>query len=403
MSAAPNSTAMPRVPDHVPASLVIDFDATNDMGLKFDIFRRMEELRSIAPPIAYSPYSGGHWMLFRDADIRHVLSDPDHFSTSMFGADFNKGAPPMIPLCLDPPEHLPWRMVLAKHLTPAKMRRLEPLIRQVTEDLVKPLVGRKSCDFYKAVAELIPISIFMGMMGLPPERSDEFRKLALQVVTPEGLERQSQATADANAEIVRILSELIEQRRREPGDDLVSALIKERVRGEPIAAPELLALSYILFLAGLDTVVNAMTFGMRHLAMDQNLQLQVRADPAIIPDVVDKLLRKSAFSNPMRLVKRDVMLDGIQLKAGEIVWPMVWPGSNEAGGENEGPRHLTFGAGHHICAGMHLARLELRIMYETWFQHIDRFSLADDPDPTMEGGPMMHIKRLLLNLHGSQR
>lgn len=401
MSVASIASEMPRVPDHVPASLVIDFDATNDIGLKFDIFRRMEELRGIAPPIAYSPYSGGHWMLFREADIRHVLSDPDHFSTSMFGADFNKGAPPMIPLCLDPPEHLPWRMVLAKQLTPGKMRRLEPLIRTITEDLVRPLAGQRTCDFYKSVAELIPISVFMGMMGLPPERSDEFRRLALLVVTPEGLDRQSQVTADANGEIVRILSELIEQRKREPGDDLVSALLKEKVRGEQIAPPEMLALCYILFLAGLDTVVNAMTFGMRHLALDRDQQLQVRADPGIIPDVVEKLLRRSAFSNPMRLVTRDTQLDGIQLKAGEIVWPMVWPGSNEPEGEREGPRHLTFGAGHHICAGMHLARLELRIMYETWFRYIGDFRLADDPEPTMEGGPMMHIKRLLLDLRAS--
>jgi cytochrome P450 len=394
-----DAQAHQNIPDHVPPELVIDFDAANDSGLKFDIFERLKNLRDTSPPIAYTPHGGGHWLFFRERDVQTALSDTEHFSTSLYRAGFNRGAPDMIPLCLDPPEHLPWRMVVVRQLTPAKIRRLEVEIRAKAEAVIHPLAGQTSCDFMRAVAEQIPIAIFMALMGLPPEGFEEFRSLVLQITSPAGQNRQAEATAKATARVIEILLEVIEARRQEPKDDLVSALLGERIRGEPIGARELLSICYVLFLGGLDTITNAMTYGMRFLAMDVALQDQVRADPGTIPDLVEKLLRKSIHQSPMRLVKRDIKIDGVQLKAGEIVWPMSWPASNTPGGETDGPRHLAFGAGNHLCAGMHLARLELRIMYETWFRHIGRFTLAPDTGPTMSGGLVMQIKRLLLNLN----
>jgi cytochrome P450 len=235
-------------------------------------------------------------------------------------------------------------------------------------------------------------------LGLPPERFPEFRSLALQVLNPEVIFGDVSKMAEANAKIISILSELIAARSQERTGDLVSALLDETVNGRPIGAAELMSICYVLFLGGLDTVTNAMAFGIRQLAQDPALQESIRKDPSQIPDLVEKLLRRSAFINVQRSVKRDTQLGGVQLKAGDIIWNMTWPASNEPGGEADGPRHFTFGGGYHLCAGMHLARLELRIMYETWFKHIGRFSLALDAEPAMAGGPVMHIKRLHLNL-----
>jgi cytochrome P450 len=242
-------------------------------------------------------------------------------------------------------------------------------------------------------------------MGLPFERFPEFRSLAVQILDPEWhFKPESQgATAAANARIIAILSELIAARSREPGNDLVSALIRETVDGRPISASELMSVCYVLFLGGLDTVTNAMSFGIRRLAQDQALQQEVREDPARIPALVDKLLRNCAFINTGRSVKRDTELGGVRFKAGDMVWNIAWAGSNEPGGETEGPRHFAFGGGHHMCAGMHLARMELRVMYETWLRHIGRFTLAPDDEPAMTGGNVMHIKRLLLDLAPARR
>lgn len=389
------------VPSHVPEELVIDFDACNDPGLKFDIFTRINELRASTPPIAYSPYNGGHWMLFRQRDILATLQDSEHFSNRHISAgSVAQGGPEFIPLGMDPPEHGPWRLLLMKYFGPAAVRKFEISTRQKAEELIIALKDAPNCNFVPAVAEPMPISIFMELMGLPYERFPEFRSLAIQILNPDGLYNPAnqEAMAIANGKIIAILTELIVARSQNPQDDLVSALIRETVNGQPIGGSELMSICYVLFLGGLDTVTNAMSFGIRYLARNPTLQAEVRKDPSQIPALVDKLLRQSAFINTGRSVKKDVELAGVQMKTGDMVWCMSWAGSNEPGGETEGPRHLAFGAGPHMCAGMHLARLELRIAYETWFKHIGPFSLAPDDGPTMTGGPIMHIKRLLLNL-----
>ena len=385
------------LPAHVPADLVIDFDPVHDKALTFDIFARLAEVRDAAPPIAYAPKAGG-WLIFREDIIHKVLSDGEHVSTALFNAGAQSGAPDMIPLCFDPPENAPWRMIIARQLTPAKIRKLEGFVRETAQALVGALEGRSSCDFVKDIAEPMPISIFMTLMGLPTDGLEEFRALAIQIVSPEGHDRSTPATAAANARVLEILSDLIEQRRQAPQDDLISAIIQETIRGEPISPKDLLSVCYVLFLGGLDTVVNAMSFGTRFLAQDEELQAAVRADPAMIPDLVERLLRKSTFINLMRLIKKDFEIEGVQFKAGDIVWNMCGPASNSPESDTDGPRHLAFGAGHHLCLGMHLARLELRVIYETWFERIGRFSMTPYDGPTMIGGASMSIEKLLLDL-----
>lgn len=361
----------------------------------------MNELRASTPPIAYSPYNGGHWILFRQRDILATLQDSEHFSNGHISAgSVAQGGPEFIPLGMDPPEHGPWRLLLMKYLGPAAVRKLEISTRKKAEELIIALKDAPDCNFVQAVAEPMPISIFMELMGLPYERFPEFRSLAIQILNPDGLYNPAnqEAMAIANDRIIAILTELIIARSQNPQDDLVSALIRETVNGQPIGGSELMSICFVLFLGGLDTVTNAMSFGIRHLAQNPTLQDEIRKDPSQIQALVDKLLRQSAFINMGRSVKKDVELAGVQMKTGDMVWCMSWAGSNEPGGETEGPRHLAFGAGPHMCAGMHLARLELRIAYETWFKHIGPFCLAPDDGPTMTGGPIMHIKRLLLNL-----
>jgi cytochrome P450 len=387
---------MANVPSHVTADRVIDFDIANDPALKHDVFKRMEAVRDASPSVAWTTANGGHWLVFGQEELQRVLNETETFSSSHL-AGGGEG-PGFIPLSIDPPAHAPWRILLLKHFGPPQVRQLEPFVREWAEHLISKLDGATHCDFVRSVAEPMPLSVFMVMMGLPLERFDEFRHLVLMALTPPEPGEDMAERLGVHGKIMAILAELIEERRLEPRDDFVSRLHAEQMDGRPLTQPELMSICFLLFLAGLDTVVNAMTYGMRHIAADPELQEKLRRDHTLIPDTVERLLRRYTFVNTNRLVVRDTELGGATIKAGELVWCVLWGGSNDANAESEGPRHMAFGGGHHICLGMYLARLELRVMYETWFDHIGRFSLAPDDKPAMRGGTVMNITRLLLDL-----
>jgi len=382
-------------PPGIPADRVIDFDITLDPALKVDVFERLKAVRDAAPKVAYTTGNGGHWLVFGRDELQRVLADAETFSTSCMGGIDGQG---FIPLSLDPPAHAPWRHLLLKHFGPAQVRTLEPFVRSWAERLIGKLEGASSCDFLKAVAEPMPVSVFMVMMGLPLERFDEFRRLVMLMLTPTEAGGDAAAPTAALGEIAATLNALIAERRAAPRDDLISKLVAEEIQGRPLSHKELMSISFLLFVAGLDTVTNAMTYGMRHLARDQGMQEALRHDPSLIPATVEKLLRLYTFVNTYRLVMKDTELDGVALKAGEMVCCVLWGGSNDAEAEADGPRHMGFGGGHHICLGMYLARLELRVMYETWFQRMGRFALAPDDRPAMRGGTVMNITRLMLDL-----
>jgi len=380
------------VPSHVPKDRVVDFDLYFDPRFSDDVHGAMRAARDSYPTVCFTPHNGGHWLVFGGDALHHVMTDTDRFSSRQLSLQPGaSSAPRFIPLGLDPPEHAPYRHLLLKHLGPREIRGLEPFIRSWAERLIKPLAGQSECDFVRDVAEPMPVSVFMETMGLPLGRFHEFRGLVIGALSPR---TPVDERMGLHGRIVGVLGELIAARRAEPRDDLVSKLLAEELDGRPLSQDELFSICYLLFLAGMDTVTNAMAYGMRHLAGDKALQATLRGEPGRIPDTVEEFMRRFTFVNTVRVAVQDTELDGVQIKEGEALACVLWGGSND----RDDPRQFGFGHGPHTCLGMHLARTELRIMYETWLDEIDAFSLGEPTPGAMHGGSVMGLSSVPLRL-----
>ncbi len=287
------------IPAGVPPERVIDFDIAQDPALKRDVFERLRAVRDRSPKVAYTTANGGHWLVFGREELKRILSEAETFSSSNMGGANGSG---LIPISLDPPAHAPWRHLLLRHFGPAQVKMLEPFVRSWAERLIGKLEGatpmRGGLPEGRSPGTPMPVSkcVQRVMMGMPLERFDEFRRLVMLMLTPPEPGDDRAARKGAYGQIAATLNVLIAERRLVPRDDLVSKLLAEEIDGRPLTHQELMSISFLLFIAGLDTVTNAMTYGMRHLARDQVLQARLRREPSLIPATVETLLRLYTFS-----------------------------------------------------------------------------------------------------------
>jgi cytochrome P450 len=220
------------------------------------------------------------------------------------------------------------------------------------------------------------------MAGLPEDRFHEFREWVLAAVgSYDAAERQR--TFD---KVLAMTAPLVRERMQSPGNDLISRIIEADLDGRKPTFDEVQSFYLMLFIAGLDTVVNAMSVGMRHLAIDAELQDQLRANPWLQRRANEELLRRYSIALPGRQVTRAADFRGAPLRHGDSVM-LFLPGANIDAAFYADPTqivlnrpesHIAFGMGPHRCVGQHLARIELNILYEEWLARIPPFRLNSD-------------------------
>lgn len=391
-----------RRPGHVPAELVFEFDYNNDPGYCTDPHTRAAELAREAPAIFWTPYNGGHWMFMSHQAVSEALTDyrkfsSEHFSPEAFDAMMSElpedeKIPAPVPICIDPPLHTRLRKPLFSTFSPKSVSAMESRIRALAERLVDSIKDKGQCEFQHAVSDVYPVEIFLAMFGLPVEKEREYRELAkqhLSVISPDLAENMLMMKAIAN-----VLRDTIVDRKENPREDIISMLWSLELDGEPMTLDLMLSYCVILFIAGLDTVVNALGFGVRHLAADSQLQHSLRECPDLIPGAVEELLRRYAFVAPIRMVKADTEFHGIKLAQGERIMMFIpaasvdesaYSNATEFNLRRERCSHLAFGAGPHFCLGAHLARLELKVMYETLLRKLPEFRLDPNNPPAFHG------------------
>lgn len=358
-------------------------------------------------PFVRSTDGPGFWVLASAELVHEALQRPEVFSNSV--VTVHDPNPPFkwIPEMLDPPEHTKWRQLLAPHFAPRTMEELDGRVRDCCIEIIDSFAGRGHCDFLRDFAWRYPTTIFMELMGLPLEDLDQFLEWEHEILHLNAAEDPDRSRArQAMVAVQGYFASLIEDKRQHPGDDLISSALEWTIDGEPISYPDMLSWCLLMFMAGLDTVSIQLSYSFWHLARHDEDRARILAEPSIIPDAVEELLRAFAFVAPARKVRQDTDFHGCPLRTGDMVLvplsaatrdPAAFSDPESIVLDRSPNNHIAFGAGPHRCLGSHLARRELRIALEEWHQRIPHYRLTDGVEITEHGGGLYGIDALELS------
>jgi unspecific monooxygenase len=362
----------------------------------YPVFKRLRE----EAPVHQSPL--GFTVLSRYADCAAMLRDPRASSNGSNATAFEERVvteearaiktEPF--LFMDPPDHTRLRGLVTRAFTPRVVEGLRPRIEQLVRELLDAARERGgSMDVIADLAYPLPVTIISEMLGVPPEDSELFqgwsRDLARGLDPDFVLPPDTQATRDeAIVQFAQYFVELIEKRRRTPGDDLLTALIAAEEEGNKLSEDELLATCILLLIAGHETTVNLIGNGMLTLLRHPQRLAELRDDPSLIRTAVEELLR---FDPPVQMTARTALED---LAIGDVTLPkgqfavLLLASANRDPAQFERPdeldlrreenRHLAFGMGIHFCLGAPLARIEGQVALAELARRLRQPELATD-------------------------
>ena len=386
-------------PAHVPLDLVRDIDMYALKGIEEGYHEAwMKVQRPDVPELIWTPFTGGHWIATKGETVREIYSDPERFSSEVIFLPKEAGEKyEMVPTRMDPPEHTPYRKTLDKGLNPGQMRKIEDKVRTIAAKLIDSLVGRGECDFSAEYAMVFPVQVFMALADLPMSDVPVLSGFATQMTRPDGAtpEQMAASLEAANRGFFEYCDPIIRARTGGSGDDLITLMVNTEINGQPIAHDKALGLIALLLLAGLDTVVNFLSFMMIYLAKHPEVTAEIRSDPLKLMRSAEEMFRRFPVVAEARMVAKDLVYKDVVLKRGDMILiPTVMHGLDESLNPNpwkldlerRGMSHSTFGGGPHRCAGMHLARMETIVSLEEWLKRIPEFSLRPGAKPTYHSG-----------------
>ncbi len=334
-------------------------------------------------PVAFDERFGS-WSAFKYNDVQRVLSDHAYFSSQAYSSGDQPLSASIINL--DPPRHRQLRTLVTLAFTPRAVARLEERITSVTNELLDKVEAEGRMDVIDDLASPLPTTIIAEMLGIPTRDRAQFRLWSDQLIGSASHE----PGANPQTVMSRYYREIFDLRRRDPQDDLISALLAAQVDGEHLSEEELLGFCILLLLAGNETTTTLLGNAFQTFDEHPEILEELRANPSLIPDAIEEVLR---YRSPIRLLLRatvrETELSGQVIPAGEgmVAWlasanrdEEQFPDPDTFDIHRTPNRHLGFGYGIHFCLGAPLARLEARIALETMLARWTDIRRADN-DP----------------------
>lgn len=331
---------------------------------------------------------GARWFLFRYDDVTKLLRDPslsvddenitvhDELRLAAFEEAFADIEPTRSMLGRDAPDHTRLRRLVSKAFTPSTIAALRPVIQQLVDTALDEMDERGSTEIVDDLAFPLPFDVISVMLGMPESDKDQVAQWSsalVKTLDPIITEDEVFAAADAERNMHALLAEVIEWKRANPADDLLTALIQAEEDGDRLTATELRDQVQLLFVAGHETTVNLIGTGIHELLLRPDQAAILRDDPSVEVNAVDELLR---FVSPVQFSRRITMqpieFGGKTIGAGTFVMaglasanrdPRKWgDDADELDVRRASPaQHVSFGSGSHFCLGASLAKLEAQV------------------------------------------
>ncbi len=299
----------------------------------------------------------------------------------------------------DPPDHTRLRSLVTRALTVTVVEAMRPRIQQIVDESLDKVEDKHEMDIISDLAIVLPFTVLAEILGTPTADQYLFKKWADSLLAFQGVNKPGEHILErsqtALIEIKSYLSQLVEERRRQPREDLLSKLAMAELEGDRLSEPELLNTCITLLVAGHETTTSLIGNGMYLLLHHHDQWQQVKNDPALLATAIEEILRyESPVARQPRLMKEDTELGGKQIQAGQMVFQMLNSANRDAAYfadpdrfdiQRQKSRHIAFGNGIHFCVGAALARTEAQVVFRTLIERMPEIQLKDErPDWDIE-------------------